>query len=88
MLSHAHTDHSGLIPLLVKNGFSGPIYCTPPTLELCKLLFRDSAKIQYFEWKNASKEAKNPHQEEPLFAEEDVVGSLKLFRPVPYENLC
>ena len=46
LLSHAHIDHSGLIPLLVKQGFQGPIYCTPPTRELCALLLADSARIQ------------------------------------------
>src|SRR5687767_12195845 len=46
VLSHGHIDHCGLIPRLVKKGFSGPIYCTPPTKELCRLLLTDSAKIQ------------------------------------------
>jgi len=46
VLSHAHIDHSGLIPRLVKLGFTGPIYCTPPTLELCELVLADSCRIQ------------------------------------------
>ncbi|WP_026465059.1 MBL fold metallo-hydrolase [Adhaeribacter aquaticus] len=78
ILSHAHIDHSGLIPRLVKLGFSGPIYCTPPTLEMCELLLRDSANIQSY-----NTEA----QEGPLYTLEDVEQALKQFKTVPYNKV-
>jgi metallo-beta-lactamase family protein len=81
-LSHAHIDHCGLIPRLVKKGFKGQIFCTPPTISLCKLLLEDSAGIQ------ASNARDNGHSEvsEPLYTIEDVEASLKLFKPVPYNK--
>ncbi|MCP6757083.1 MBL fold metallo-hydrolase, partial [Klebsiella pneumoniae] len=55
ILSHAHIDHSGLIPKLVKDGFRGPIYCTPATRELTQVLLLDSAEIQEDDAKFANK---------------------------------
>jgi metallo-beta-lactamase family protein len=78
ILSHAHIDHSGLIPLLVKMGFSGPIYCTPPTLDLCALLLADSARIQ----QNGAADT----AEVPLYTEADVEEALALFQTVPYNE--
>ena len=46
ILSHAHIDHSGLIPRLIKEGYSGPVYCTPATMDLCDIMLKDSAYIQ------------------------------------------
>lgn len=77
ILSHAHIDHSGLIPRLVKLGFTGPIFCTPPTLELCELLLRDSARIQ---------QNNNGATLEPLYSEEDAEQALQLFKTVPYNQ--
>ena len=87
ILSHAHIDHSGLIPRLVKKGFQGPIFCTPPTLELCKILLADSARIQ-----NSGQNNNRKHQngedaaEETLYSEEDVDACLPLFVAVPYNK--
>jgi metallo-beta-lactamase family protein len=78
ILSHAHIDHSGLIPRLVKMGFAGPIFCTPPTLEFCELLLHDSARIQQ------NDQTEKSQDEEPLYTAEDVEQALQLFQTVPY----
>ncbi|CAN5562915.1 MBL fold metallo-hydrolase [soil metagenome] len=89
ILSHAHIDHSGLIPKLVRDGFTGKIFCTQPTSDFCKLLLEDSARIQFFSSNNKSeKNSKNNGNEEkgPLYAQEDVEKSLLLFKSVPYNK--
>lgn len=80
ILSHAHIDHSGLIPRLVKLGFNGPIFCTPPTLALCDLLLRDSARI------HENNENGILSTEAALYTEEDVEQALSLFKTVPYDQ--
>ncbi|GEO04938.1 MBL fold hydrolase [Adhaeribacter aerolatus] len=79
ILSHAHIDHSGLIPRLVKLGYTGPIFCTPPTRDLCELLLRDSARIQENNNGNSTADA-------PLYTEEDAEAALQLFKKVPYDQ--
>ncbi len=82
ILSHAHIDHCGLIPRLVKLGFTGKIFCTPPTIALCKLLLEDSAGIQL----SNSKSNGNGEGTEPLYLMEDVERTFELFKAVPYDK--
>lgn len=82
LLTHAHIDHSGYIPRLVKEGFRGAIYCSQATAELCRIMLLDSAHLQEeeAEWLNKRKISKhNPAL--PLYTAEDVEKTLDLFRP-------
>ena len=81
LLSHAHIDHSGLIPKYVKDGFEGPIYCTKATYALCEIMLRDSAFIQEFDAKFSNKRNKRPKNEsyEPLYVQQDVEIALEQF---------
>src|SRR6476619_8672879 len=73
LLSHAHIDHSGLIPKLVKEGFTGKIFCTPATRDLTEILLYDSAEIQTYETEyiNARRAEKNLPLYEPLYTAAD-----------------
>src|SRR5690606_26283406 len=88
VLSHAHIDHSGLLPLLVKEGFRGKIICTPATRDLCKILLLDSAHIQESDTrylnKNLLKQGKKGV--DPLYSTEDAYLALSLFRTVKYQT--
>lgn len=89
LLTHAHIDHSGLIPKLVKNGFKGIILCTPATVDLCSIMLADSAHIQEMEagWQNRKKKrAGRARLIEPLYTQEDVSKAMKLFRPLYYNQ--
>lgn len=86
ILSHAHIDHSGLIPRLVKSGFRGRIFCTPATKDLASVLLEDSAVIQQNEIKFENKRRANeglPYLT-PLYTEDDVMATLPMFHPVEY----
>ncbi|MCJ8210470.1 MBL fold metallo-hydrolase [Mucilaginibacter sp. RS28] len=87
ILSHAHIDHCGLIPRLVKEGFEGQIFCTPPTMNLARILMADSARIQMSdaEYMNSLKKDGQPH-EEPLYTEDDAMAALSLFKVVEYNE--
>lgn len=87
LLTHAHLDHVGYIPLLVKNGFKGNIYATPPTCDLAKIILRDSAKLQEEEaWlANQGKYAKHTPAQ-PLYTLKDAEESLKHFAPIEDEK--
>lgn len=85
ILSHAHIDHSGLIPLLVKEGFSGPIYCTEPTKALCEIMLADSAYIQMADFEYADK-IQFAEKQKPLYDINDVLNALKLFKPIAYDE--
>ncbi|MFC1843395.1 MBL fold metallo-hydrolase RNA specificity domain-containing protein [Thermodesulfobacteriota bacterium] len=88
VLSHAHIDHSGNIPSLVKNGFSGDIYCTSATRDLCSVMLQDSAFIQekdvMYVNKKRKKQGKNLF--EPLYTKEDVVNAMQNFIGMSYNR--
>jgi len=86
ILSHAHIDHSGLIPRLVKHGFAGKIFCTDATRELCELLLEDSAEIQENDVKfhNKGSKAQGGPLLQPLYTMEDAKNCLRSFYEQPY----
>lgn len=86
ILSHAHIDHSGRLPLLVKQGFNGPIYTHKATAELCGIMLRDAAMLQERDAQRKSKKLKklNLDPVDALFDEDDVEAVLKLFVPLEY----
>lgn len=84
-LTHAHIDHSGLLPLLVKKGFEGPVYCTPSTRDLLEILLPDAGRIQEEEFRFLSKKKVSQyHLDGPLFTEEDAMKTLALIKTVPF----
>ena len=85
-LTHAHIDHSGMLPKLYKDGFRGKIYATEETANLCEIMLRDSAHIQEFEaqWQSRKSERKGEGPVEPVYTLADAIGALSLFRPTPY----
>ncbi|MCR5023463.1 MAG: MBL fold metallo-hydrolase [Lachnospiraceae bacterium] len=89
-LTHAHIDHSGLLPYAYAKGFRGRIYATNATAKLCSIMLRDSAHIQAFEaeWRNR-KARRNTNIEEfvPLYTMEDADGAIRLLKPVSYNEL-
>jgi metallo-beta-lactamase family protein len=90
VLSHAHIDHSGALPRLYKQGYRGPIYCTPATRDLCAAMLEDSAEIQAQDaaYINKKIERNGADMEpiEPLYDQKDVVGTLELMVSVPYHK--
>lgn len=87
VLSHAHIDHSGNLPSLVKNGFSGPIFTTPATVDLCGAMLRDTAHILEKDAEFVNKRRNHrPHNGpvEPLYTMADAEATLPLFQSVPY----
>jgi metallo-beta-lactamase family protein len=91
LLTHAHLDHCGLLPKLVREGFSGPIYCTPATAAIARIVLLDSARIQEedaeYKRRRHEKEGRTgPHPEEALYTEEDAERTLPLFRSVGYDT--
>ena len=68
VLTHAHIDHSGYLPLFVRNGFSGPVYCSESTRDLCRILLPDAAKLQEEEARYANRRGYSKHHPaEPLY---------------------
>ena len=88
VLSHAHIDHSGNIPNLVKSGFEGDIVCTFATRDLCAAMLRDSGHIQEsdIEYLNKKRRKRGEPLLEPIYTEEDAIHSLKYFLGISYER--
>ncbi|MDP2135172.1 MAG: MBL fold metallo-hydrolase [Sulfuritalea sp.] len=93
LLTHAHIDHSGLLPLLAVLGYRGPVYATPATIDLLQVLLRDSAHIQEkeSEWQLRHQRRRGgnsrPAMQPPLYTVAQAESALKLLRPAPYRQL-
>ncbi len=89
LLTHAHIDHSGLIPKLVKEGFHGKVICTKATLELCEVMLQDSAHIQEMETEWQSRKGKRAGGEgvTPLYTVKDAERSLQCFQTIGYNEV-
>jgi metallo-beta-lactamase family protein len=84
VLTHTHIDHVGRVPLMVKRGFEGRIYCTAPTRDLCEVLLLDAAHLQEEDANYLNRKGLSRHQPAlPLFVESDVEDAMKLFETVP-----
>lgn len=87
ILTHAHIDHSGYIPKIVKSGFRGKIYCSQATFDLCKILLPDSGHLMQEEADFLNKIKKSKHDPAaPLFTVQDAVRSLEFFHPIPFNK--
>ena len=85
-LTHAHIDHSGMLPKLYKDGFRGTIYATTATCDLCNIMLRDSAHIQESEaeWQNRKAQRAGDAPVTPVYTMEDAIGAISKFRPCEY----
>ena len=87
VLTHAHVDHSGFLPRLVSEGFSGPVYCTPGTRGRCDILLPDAGYLQEEQARYANKHKHSRHQPAlPLYTIDDARRALALFEPVPIHD--
>ncbi len=87
VLTHAHIDHSGYLPLFVKNGFTGKVYCTEATRDLCKILLPDSAHLQEEEAEYANRRGFSKHHPAlPLYTKADAFKALEMLVAVPFDQ--
>ena len=88
-LTHAHIDHSGLIPLMYSRGFRGKVLTTTATVDLCNIMLRDSAHIQEFEaeWRNRKGRRSGDDVYVPLYTMDDAIGALEHFVPCDYDRI-
>jgi metallo-beta-lactamase family protein len=89
ILTHAHIDHCGLLPKLVAQGYSGPIYCTPQTADLLEFMLADAGRIQEMESQrhNRRRDRSTEHPFEPLYTEQDALAAWRQCRPVELEQV-
>ncbi len=88
ILSHGHLDHCGKLPVAVKAGYTGPIYCTPASAAVARIVLNDAAKIQEEDAQYLNQRGRGPGDDpiEPLYRPQDLTAVLKLFRTVAYEQ--
>jgi len=88
MITHAHIDHCGLLPRLVKKGFKGRVFATSPTIDLLEIMLKDSAYIQEMEaeWKNKKQARHGNASMDPLYTQADVDKTLKLLKHIEYNE--
>ncbi|MFW6235341.1 MAG: MBL fold metallo-hydrolase RNA specificity domain-containing protein [Desulfovibrionales bacterium] len=88
IVTHAHIDHTGLLPRLVKTGFKGDVYATPPTRDLMEILLQDSAYIQEMEafWENKKRLKRGQKQVEPLYTQENALQAISLIQTGLYNE--
>lgn len=87
LLTHAHIDHSGYLPLLIKNGFQGKIYCTEATRDLCAILLPDCGYLQEEEARYANRHSYSKHHPaKPLYTQKEAEDALAYFHPVPFHQ--
>ena len=86
VVSHAHIDHTGRLPLLVKHGFHGPIYCTPATRDLCAVMLPDAAHIQEKDAEFLRRHGKGGPESEPLYTLADAAAVQDLMVGLPYRR--
>ena len=87
VLSHAHIDHAGRLPLLVRGGFHGPIYATPATRDLCAVMLPDAAQIQEKDFEFLQRRGKAGPESEPLYTMADALAVQDLMVGVPYRRI-
>lgn len=90
VVTHAHIDHTGRIPLLVKEGFTGSIYATSATVDLCEIMLADSGHIQEMEaqWKGRKAQRSGQAHVEPLYTVEDAQRAMAYFESCAYDEIC
>jgi len=87
VLTHAHLDHTGLLPKLVRQGFTGPVYCTKPSRGLASLVLLDAGKIQEEQARYAARKKYSRHKDpKPLYTGDDARRVLKLLQPTPFDK--
>jgi metallo-beta-lactamase family protein len=87
VLTHAHLDHSGYVPLLVRNGFRGKVYCSQATFDLCRIMLLDSGHLQEEEAEYLNRHKLSKHEPAlPLYTRDDAARSLKQFQPVDFDT--